>query len=370
MLRNSFFMAAAIAAGTFGLGSIGCGDDTSATGAGGSGTGGSGSGTGGGSGTELAKPPSRPDGAPAGDGASTVLGVSALYLGDIDRAGTKSSTAWQGFGYDLDGQATEDIDGDGKITGADLGGHCTPVQSETNAGNLKDGPGGIDNSFGKNILAFLGSVLEAPSATATQAIEDGSFTIALDMTTLGAAADYSAVPTDLYAAVGGEDDVWEVVPELLNADGSPKVSFDTAYVVGNTWVSGDPQTISLSLSIAGVDLGLNINAAVITVDLSADHGSGSNGVIAGVLDTDEFVRELGEVASVVAGDTEGLCPGDPLFNSIVQNIKNASDIMKDGTQSAGVTCNGISIALGFDATTIELGETADPSEPVPSTCPQ
>lgn len=372
MLRNSFFLVAALAAGVFGLGTVGCGDD-GATGTGGGGTGGdaSTSNTGAGAGdVELTTPPERPSGAPAGDGDTVTMGVSALYLGDTDRNFTDSQTAWQTFGYDIDGVATVDIDGDGKVTGADLEGrNCAPVQSEANAKNLEDGPGGVDNSFGRNIVSFIKSVLEDPSTTASEAIAEGSFTIALEMETLGTGANYDPIPTSLYAAVGGEDGVWEIVPELLDASGEPKIKFANAYVVDNTWVSGEPQTITLNLSLSGVDLSLNINNAVIAVKLNADRTGGSEGVISGVLETEALVTEIGEVASVLAGDsTEGLCPGDTLFESVMQTIRNASDIMKNGTQNPGATCDGISIAIGFDANLVELGDVAEPSEPTPSSC--
>jgi hypothetical protein len=36
--------------------------------------------------------------------------------------------------------------------------------------------------------------------------------------------------------------------------------------------------------------------------------------------------------------------------------------MADGSQNPGATCDGISIALGFDAVAVTLGEPAEPSE--------
>ena len=80
------------------------------------------------------------------------------------------------------------------------------------------------------------------------------------------------------------------------------------------------------------------------------------------------MAELGEVASRVAGGTDGLCPGDTLFNSIVQNIISASDIMKDGTNGPGKTCDGISIAIGFDMEPVVFGDVAPDPEPEPSAC--
>ncbi len=366
MLRNPFFLVAAIAAGMFGAGvfGAGCGDDSAATtGAGGSGGGSSNTGAGAGD-VELSKPPARDSDAPEGDGDGAVVGLSAIFLGDTTREGVKAPNAWEGYGYDLDNLATVDVTGDGKIDGADLEaiGHCKPVQSDANAKNLEDGPGGVDNSFGRNIVSFIGSVLEDPSNTATDAIEEGTFSIGLDMETLGAGADYDGVPTSLYALVGGEDGTWELVPELLNGDGTAKIKFPNAYVVDNKWISGEPQVIDLNLAVADIQLALSIKAAVISVDLSADRTVGSNGVIAGVLDTDDLVAEIAKIAENLAGDQEGLCPGDTLFESVVQTIRNASDIMADGTQNGGATCNGISIALGFNATAVTLGDPATPSE--------
>lgn len=375
-LRHSFILGAAIAAGVFGLGAVGCGDDGGETtaGAGGSGSGGSSSATeGAGAGDiELTKPPSRPQGAPAGDGDGAFLGISRLYLGDTDRSGAASTTAWQNYGFDLDGQATVDgNDEGGDFSGADLVNHCTPVGGEVNAGNVEDGPGGIDNSFGKNILSFISSILEDPSETASEAIEEGSFTIALRMDTLGSGSEYDPIPTNLYAGIGGEDGEWEYVNALLTGGDpeNPKIKFPTAFVTDNTWVSGEPTTITLNLSISGVDLALDIQNAVIAVKLNGDHTAGSDGVIAGVLDTEAFVSELGEVASRVAGGTDGLCPGDQLFESIVQNIRSASDLLKDGTNKAGVTCDGISIAIGFDMKEVTFGDVApDPEPGEPSSC--
>ena len=373
-LRQSFVLGAAFAAGIFGLGAVGCGDDSAATGAGGSGTGGSSSQTeGAGAGdVVLATPPERPAGAPAGDGDGAFLGISKLYLGDTDRSGAASTTAWQKYGYDLDGQATVDgNDEGGTFDGNDLANHCTPVGGEVNAGNVEDGPGGVDNSFGKNILSFLSSILEDPSELASQAIEEGSFTIALNMSTLGTGSEYDPIPTNLYAGIGGEDGEWEYVNALLVGGDTenPVISFPFAYVVDNTWVSGEPQLITLNLSLSGIDLALDIENAVISVKLNGDRNGGTEGVISGVLDTESFVQELGEVASSVAGDTEGLCPGDQLFESIVQNIRSASDLLKDGSNKAGVNCDGISIAIGFDMNTVVFGEVApDPEPGEPSNC--
>ena len=65
---------------------------------------------------------------------------------------------------------------------------------------------------------------------------------------------------------------------------------------------------------------------------------------------------------------------DPSFcfvgaeNSIIPQIMQASDIMTDGTQDPGKTCDGILIGLGFDAEPVLLGgdgRAAVPAVPAP-----
>lgn len=370
-LRQSFILGAACAAGIFGLGAVGCGDDgAETTGAGGSGSGG-GSQTGAGAGdVVLAAPPERPDGAAQPEaGASEFLGISELFVGETDRGGAASPTAWEDYGYDLDGQPTVDTNGDDKFDSADLTNHCTPTGGEVNVGAVEDGANGVDNSFGKNIIPIIVGLVPDLSDAATQAITEGSFTIGLRMDGLGSADAYDPISTNLYAGANGESGTWQYVGALLNNDDieDPKIQFPNAYVVGNTWVSGEPQLVTISLSLSGINLDLNIENAVITVDLAADHKSGQNGIIAGVLDAQALIDEI---AKVVGELDVGICPDDPTFESvIVQNILGATDLLKDGSNKANVPCDGISIGLGFSMDTVVFEGIAPPPEPgEPSPC--
>ena len=48
-------------------------------------------------------PPPKPEDGVAGDGDGAVLAVYKLLLGDTDRSGSPSPTAWKQYGYNLDG---------------------------------------------------------------------------------------------------------------------------------------------------------------------------------------------------------------------------------------------------------------------------
>ena len=91
----------------------------------------------------------------------------------------------------------------------------------------------------------------------------------------------------------------------------------------------------------GVPLTLSVNHAVITFDHTTANDA-ANGTIAGVIDTEELITGLKSVAGRIS---QSLCGG--AFDGIAQQIRAASDIMKDGTNVPGTQCNGISVGLGF-----------------------
>jgi hypothetical protein len=154
-------------------------------------------------------------------------------------------------------------------------------------------------------------------------------------------------------------DVYPVSSASLNAPAdltSAKVTLSSAYVVGNTWVSGGDATVVLTFGLAGFPLQLPISHAVITMDLSAAHTGAVNGTLAGVISTAAMSEAMRTLA---ASFDPSLCSG-PTIDSIVAQIEQASDILADGTQDPTRDCDGISIGLGFEATVVQLGAIQDP----------
>jgi len=332
MLRSHLSIIGSVAVGCLSLATVvGCGD---------SGTGGSGGGSAG------IQPKARPSNAPKGDASGPkALAATKIYIGTTTRAGADSPTAWEDFGYDLDNQ----------VTAADFSHHCKPNSNASPKDVFPDGKDGRDNSFGKKLLPIIKSAAGSTDiqGSLNKAITDGTFTIIVDLPDLGNATDYNPLQAFLLGGKEGTPGTWKLIPELLTGmtPDTAKVKFPNSYLAGNTWVSGDKGTVDLSLNIAGFSIDLKIASAVITMDLGADHNSATNGTIAGVLQTEAFISELKKVVGAFSPD---LCQGQAV-ESILNQIRQASDIMADGSQDATKTCDGISIGIGFDATNTTLG---------------
>jgi hypothetical protein len=373
MLR-SYLVVAGMAATALGLAvTANCGgSDPANTGGGGAGghaattSSSSSSGSTGGTGGHT-EPPGPPATMTPPDGTGSVtFAVSKLYLGDTNADGTPNAqNGWKNFGFDVDGKVST-------ATSSDL---CKPLDNAATKNIYPDGNGGIDNSFGKNILPIILGLAPDASTKVNDSIAQGKFTLMLDMQKLGTGTNYDPMVTQLFA--GGDlgaapnwdgKDKWPVIPELLNdpADitkGS-KVSFPTSYLTGNTWVSGSKGNIVLSLGIAGFSLDLTIAGAQIMMTLDSAHTHVTKGIIAGVLNTDAFTSELKKVAGAFDAS---LCSG-PTIDSIISQLRQASDIMADGTQDPTLPCTGISIGLGFDAELVQVGGIAPAAMPKPNPC--
>lgn len=303
------------------------------------------------------QPPGKPSGPATTDTSTKTFAISKLYLGEASRTGAASDTAWKNFGYNLDGKTTAG-------TSTDV---CTRAKGAPSS-NQADGTGGIDNSFGAVIMPLIKSAasLTEPSKTITDTIQKGSFTIQVTIKGLSDDAKQTAtgLKGDLFASgayqgdsptavpfpgfgAGAANIDWPVRAELLNdgntiASGS-KVNFQDAYVVNGTFVNGSGgATITLSLAFQGVALDLSLKKAIMTFDHTAP-GAMTNGTLAGIIDTEELITGLKKVAGRISTT---LCVSQ--FDGIAQQIRQASDIMSDGTNAAGKDCNGISIGLGFD----------------------
>jgi hypothetical protein len=375
MLRSSFVLAGFASAA---LALAACdGSVTTNTGGGGSGGSDGGGGTGNTSEGPGVQPPKANPNAESPSGMDNpVLAIRKLYLGDTDRKGAASSTAWKQFGYDLDS----------KISDEDSTDLCQPAEGAKPSAVYVDGEDGRDNSFGKNILPIITSLASDASSQINASIEGGSFTIMLRLDELQEKAEVNGVKSKLYGgatlvdAMGIEiapkwdgTDAWPVINELLNGGDieNPKVQFDSSYVVNDpatgkrTWVSGAFGSITLNLTVAGFTLGLSINNAVISMELADDNATATNGTIAGILGTEELIAELAKVAGSF---DPSLCPPSSTFESIAQQIRQASDIGADGKQDPAAKCDGISIGLGFEMQKVLLGSVAEPAGPSEDPC--
>ncbi len=306
--------------------------------------------------------------------------VHQLFLGDTDRMGNPSMVAWESFGYDLDG----------KVTTASSTDVCTLVAGSSRQVQV-DGNGGIDNSWGSDIMPIVDTLDSTATQTLNQAIQNGAWTQMIDV------VGFDDSPGNTTSAVGLQGVVlagaafpggapawnvttnWPVAPELMSGctlttgcpSGTNPVTDATVRLMGfqsgGTFVSGPPVPLTLPIALFGQPLVLNVASAVITFQPQMP-GSVTGGVIAGVIASDDLIAALQRSAGNL---TTSLCSGSA-FESIAMQIQQTSDIVLNGTtvsNAAGVQCNAISIGLGFNATEIAAPSViAGPSQPPPNPC--
>lgn len=296
------------------------------------------------------RPPTKPSGPATSDTSTKTFAVQTLFLGDAPRSGPASSDAWKKFGYDLDG----------KITTKD----STDVCKQASGGDRTtqaDGDTGIDNSFGENLMPIINQVSPTAAADLNSQLAKGAFTLLFTVTGLSDDAAQSATGLSGFMNAGGAFDTtgqkqptfttadnWPVLPELLTNPADPKsskIQFPDAYVSNGTWVNGSSDgKITITLSFGGQNLDLTIEKAIVTFDHKSPTGA-SNGVIAGLLNTEALISGLTTIAGRLS---PGLCTGDGL-KTITDKIRAYSDIMTDGSQDPSKTCDAITIGLGFEA---------------------
>jgi len=207
-------------------------------------------------------------------------------------------------------------------------------------------------------------------------IQAGNFTALLELECLPPTGDVPVLTTKVFAGTTlgttpkwDGTDQWPVEPDLLTNPKDPQSSslvFPQSSVTGTTFNAGKNGTIVLTIPLmaqgVSTSIKLTLYAAQLTMTLSADRTSATGGVIGGVLNTEEFVTQVNNVGVVL-----NLC-GNSLLTSLVTQVRQASDIMSDGTQDPTKTCDGISVGLGFDLLPAQIG-IVGPAAPAEQSCP-
>ena len=311
------------------------------------------------------------DASDAGAEATVIPGTNFAmrhyYLGDTDRAGVNGATAWQSFGTNVDG----------KVTTAQSTDVCTLTAGAAKSTQV-DGPGGIDNSWRDNNIPNFETILGTGfSASYNASVDGGAFTTMIDVTGLtGDPAQSGSAPGWGFvgASFGGPPtwktaDDWPVYPDWL-VDGSlasgSKIAFSAGSIDGGTWSIGAPTELPFQLGFGGVGVVLVIHQATVSF-VHATPSTAAGGNIGGVLETQELVDALNNAAGWLA---VGLCSGSAI-GSIDQQLEQAQDILSDGTNVAGQSCDAISIGLGFDGVQIgAVRQVTFPEQPLPNICPE
>ena len=168
---------------------------------------------------------------------TTVSGFAArkVFLGETDRTGAASNTAWKDFGRNIDGLVTTKTDT-----------NVCQRQAGADSAKQEDGTGGIDNAFGRTIIPFITGLTPTPSKSTNDAIEAGARTLMLQL----ASAPQANLPAFALGLVTAENTIapqWKgldsrPVAESSTINGKPKTLFPGATIAGNVLTSGDTTT--------------------------------------------------------------------------------------------------------------------------------
>ncbi len=288
------------------------------------------------------------DAGPTCMGEGTVLAVSKLSFGEGPNG------QWKKVGFDIDNLVTSGASTD----------VCKPNAGGKPGVAFPDGDNGIDNSFGKNLLPQIVALYPTWTDDINNSVQTGVSTVMLKLECLPPTGDVPVLTTKLFggAMLGYQPkfdgtDKWPVRPELLSDPLNPDSStivFDKCSVMGSTFDSGNNAQFILSVPVNTqtntTSIKLTLNAARLTMILSDDRKSATGGIIGGVLNTEEFVTEVKKVGALLS-----LC-NNALFTSLLDQIRQSSDIMADGTQDPNKTCDGITMGLGFELKEVQRGD--------------
>ncbi|MEO7327971.1 MAG: hypothetical protein ABI193_05300 [Minicystis sp.] len=288
-------------------------------------------------------------------GEPVALVVRKLYLGDTNPDGTPNKlNGWKQFGYNLDG----------KVSTASSQDLCQPYGGATAKNVYPDGDNGIDNSFGKNLLPIFQGIASDFSGNVNKGITQGKSTATIfELTNLGSGSDQGSLLGRFYVGVPlgkpplfNGDDVWPIAKSSLTDPAIPssaKVTFSDGSLSGDIWFShAEGGSVRIDMG-GGFAITLDILDAVVDIHLDPAHAS-ATGTIAGVLDAAAFGEEFRKAAGSF---DPSLCSG-PTIESIINQVRQASDILKNGKQDPNQECSGISIGLGFEAALVKLGDPA------------
>jgi hypothetical protein len=304
-------------------------------------------------GTDAGRTPDRPTGAPSAGSGNVVLALSKIYFGDTDRSDNPSMDAWQQFGLNIDD----------KVTGTASTDVCTPVGGSYCETQL-DGNDGIDNSFGENVMPILGTLDSTFSTAANAALQSGDATMIVELDGAGAGPSYTPMTAGLLRAVPIASPLWngadvrdiDTASLVDGAIARPASVFPDGYMNQRTWV-GLPSTgtawLDLHLIVGGHAMPpVPIQHVQIVMNVAADGSSATQGTLAGVIRTSDAVA-WAELWAL--DDLKQQCSQDAA-QSLGEQVAQASDIMSDGTNGPGQTCDGISVGLGFEAVAVQLGQ--------------
>ena len=232
-----------------------------------------------------------------------------------------------------------------------------------------DEPSGRDNAGGQLISSLaLVDPSQFSTATISQRLQDGTYSILLQIQNYNGQANDTQVTASLFGSIGVESDagaLWNGTDQwtiddsfVVSPDASPlvPVDFDTAaYVADGTLVVHVTFPISLGNSNTST-FTINLTSGIISGNLvPAGNGTYSltGGNIAGRWNISQLLSSLQTVYVTGLGP---VCPGTSTYSFVKTQICKYADIMTDQSKDlTGATCDALSLGIGFTADPALLG---------------
>jgi hypothetical protein len=320
-------------------------------------------------GDALPPPPPPPTDAGTITGSTRWYVVNTLKLGLTPRGSSVHDVnAWKDYGYDLDGRITTADD-------SKLGTNTCKRLPGSPSGILTDGNGGRDDNFGGHVMQVMAQLQSGIEDSQNQAIANGGTTLILRLDNVGA-GDNAHVPGALYAtgplANGSTprfdgSDIYRVLASSLTDGvtiGSAKATFPGGYMTGGVWVSGLPSPSAVALLPLAIFGGVPIPVSSPIVSFRV--ADGSEGTIAGAVGVGAFTNALAAWAPAF-----GICPSSSTYQQIVITMTQSADLVLGAPQlqNPAVTCDAISLGIGFTTRPVLVSTTAAPAPPpAPDLC--
>ncbi len=299
-------------------------------------------------------PPSRPTTPDALDVSTYVWALKDPIL--------DQRAVWQDIGWNIDERCTFSIDDEHL---------CTPPMASVPP---LDGPGGVDNAFGENILGLIARFNSTFEAEGREAMENGRALI-VRLRNWNGMDDDPSVDVSIVAAAGvanaGGDSVpqWDGSDRWNLADSSfqggnpdePLIRDTNAYVANRMIVARIPPRQRFILPwLRGNSLEFKLTEGLFTAEISGDENNLEHAWITG---------RYAKIDLAEAWQLAGLCDGGVLRGLVDNEVDEDMDVRSTpGTGGPGATCDAVSVALAFTGYRADWGSVVPAPPPDPTTC--
>jgi hypothetical protein len=263
---------------------------------------------------------------------------SGVHRGFVMRSmdlGSGTADGWENLGLDIDG----------RVSTAGSTDVCRLAPGAP-ASVHQDGIGGIDNSFGANLVPMLVTLFgDQVIARMNASFAPGGRTNLLDVQGLPSSGEATVV-----ASLDGATfpRAWLAQSTLASAPSTDEVALVLGLV--GAGAPGEP----------AAELVVPVTHVQIVAAVGSDGWSIERGVLSGVLPTEDAVAAVDRFALALDPEVSA-----DVLRTAESTVRQAADILVDGSQDPSRACDGISMGLAFtaDARPVPLRPDVSPVRP-------